>query len=32
MRYSGFKVIKEALTGNKGWKPVWRDPGAAAAL
>jgi len=26
MRYSGFKVIKEALTGHKGWKPVWRDP------
>ena len=26
MRYSGFRVIKEALTGHKGWKPVWRDP------
>lgn len=26
MRYSGFKVIKEALTGHKGWKPVWRNP------
>jgi len=26
MRYSGFKVIKEALTGHKGWKPVWRKP------
>jgi heterotetrameric sarcosine oxidase beta subunit len=26
MRYSGFKVFKEGLTGNKGWKPVWRDP------
>ena len=26
MRYSGFQVIKEALTGHKGWKPVWRDP------
>ena len=26
MRYSGFKVIKEALTGHKGWKPAWRDP------
>ncbi|GAA0395510.1 sarcosine oxidase subunit beta [Cocleimonas flava] len=25
-RYSGFKVIKEALTGHKGWKPVWRTP------
>ena len=26
MNYSGFKVIKEALTGHKGWKPAWRDP------
>ncbi|MEP0960413.1 MAG: sarcosine oxidase subunit beta family protein [Roseobacter sp.] len=26
MRYSGFKVIKEALTGHRGWKPAWRDP------
>jgi len=26
MRYSGFRVIKEALTGHKGWKPAWRDP------
>ncbi|MTI11012.1 sarcosine oxidase subunit beta family protein [Curvivirga aplysinae] len=26
MRYSGFSVIREALRGNKGWKPVWRDP------
>ena len=25
MRYSGFRVIKEALTGHKGWKPTWRD-------
>jgi len=26
MRYSGLKVIKEALTGHKGWRPAWRDP------
>ncbi len=26
MRYSGLRVIKEALTGHKGWKPHWRDP------
>jgi len=26
MGYSGFKVIWEGLTGNKGWKPVWRSP------
>ena len=26
MRFSGLKVLKEGLTGNKGWKPHWRDP------
>jgi len=26
MRYSGFRIAKEALTGHKGWTPVWRDP------
>ena len=26
MRYSALKIMTEALTGNKGWKPVWRDP------
>ena len=26
MRYSGFRVIKEALTGHKGWTPAWRNP------
>ena len=26
MRYSGFRIIKEALTGHIGWKPAWRDP------
>ncbi|WP_068118822.1 sarcosine oxidase subunit beta family protein [Tropicimonas marinistellae] len=25
MRYSGLRLIKEALTGNKGWVPAWRD-------
>ena len=25
MHYSGFKVIKEALTGHRGWGPAWRD-------
>ena len=24
-RFSGFKVLKEALTGHKGWEPTWRD-------
>ncbi|MBR3369712.1 MAG: sarcosine oxidase subunit beta family protein [Rhodobacteraceae bacterium] len=26
MRYSGFKILKEALSGHKGWTPAWRDP------
>jgi heterotetrameric sarcosine oxidase beta subunit len=31
MRYSGFRVIREALTGHKGWTPAWRDPEPQAA-
>ncbi len=31
MRYSGFRVIAEALTGHKGWQPAWRDPEPQAA-
>ncbi|MBU2937183.1 MULTISPECIES: sarcosine oxidase subunit beta family protein [Pacificibacter] len=26
MRFSGFRVIKEALTGHKGWGQLWRNP------
>jgi len=26
MQYSGFALLKEALRGNRGWKPAWRDP------
>ncbi len=26
MGYSGFQILKEGLFGQKGWKPVWRDP------
>ena len=26
MRYSALKILKEAITGNKGWEPVWREP------
>ena len=26
MRYSALKILSEAITGNKGWKPVWREP------
>ena len=26
MRYSGFRLLTEALRGNTGWKPAWRDP------
>jgi len=25
MRFSGFKIISEALRGNKGWDATWRD-------
>jgi len=26
MRFSALRVLKEGLTGNKGWTPHWRDP------
>jgi sarcosine oxidase subunit beta len=26
MRYSAFRVFREAVTGHKGWRPVWRKP------
>ena len=26
MRYSALKIFTEGLTGNKGWKPAWREP------
>jgi sarcosine oxidase subunit beta len=26
MRYSAWSVLREGLTGNAGWTPVWRDP------
>jgi methylglutamate dehydrogenase subunit A len=26
MRYSAFNLIKNALNGNKDWKPAWRKP------
>jgi sarcosine oxidase subunit beta len=25
MRFSGWRVLREGLTGNKGWRPHWRD-------
>ncbi len=31
MRFSGFRVLREALTGHKGWGPLWRDPAPQAA-
>ncbi|TBX20995.1 sarcosine oxidase subunit beta family protein [Nioella sediminis] len=30
MRYSGWQVIKQGLSGNRGWKPAWRDPAPKA--
>ena len=26
MRYSIFQILGQALKGNRGWKPVWREP------
>ena len=26
MRYSALRILKEGLTGNRGWQPVWREP------
>ncbi|WP_457647465.1 sarcosine oxidase subunit beta family protein [Profundibacter sp.] len=26
MRFSGWQVLRQGLTGNKGWKPQWRNP------
>jgi heterotetrameric sarcosine oxidase beta subunit len=26
MRYSALKIFMQGLTGNKGWKPLWREP------
>lgn len=31
MRYSGLRVFWEALRGNAGWEPAWRDPVPQAA-
>jgi methylglutamate dehydrogenase subunit A len=30
MRYSGWRVIGEALRGHRGWRPAWRDPDPAS--
>ena len=26
MAYSAFRIFREGLTGDRGWKPVWREP------
>ena len=26
MRYSVLQILKQGLTGNRGWTPVWREP------
>jgi len=26
MRFSGWQVLRQGLTGNRGWKPQWRNP------
>lgn len=30
MRYSGFRVLAQGLTGNRGWRPAWRKPAPKA--
>ncbi|WP_425099735.1 sarcosine oxidase subunit beta family protein [Tropicibacter sp. S64] len=30
MRFSGLRVLKEGLTGNRGWTAHWRDPAPKA--
>jgi len=25
MKYSGFRLLREALTGHRGWQPAWKD-------
>jgi sarcosine oxidase subunit beta len=26
LRYSAFQILRQALTGDRGWAPAWRDP------
>ncbi|MEM7295754.1 MAG: FAD-dependent oxidoreductase, partial [Pseudomonadota bacterium] len=26
MAFSALRLLKEGLTGNRGWRPHWRDP------
>ena len=26
MRYSALSILGQALSGNRGWKPAWREP------
>ena len=32
MRYSALSLVKNALTGNRSWKPAWRDATPKAEL
>lgn len=31
MRFSGMRLLREALRGHTGWQPLWRDPDPAPA-
>eukprot|EP00439_Symbiodinium_sp_Y106_P088366 s1_g902.t1 len=31
MRYSAFNLLRNALSGHKNWKPVWREPEPASS-
>ncbi len=30
MKYSGWKIFTQALVGNRGWRPMWRNPNPKA--
>jgi len=31
MRYSALEIVKQGFSGNRGWKPLWRDPAPKSA-
>ncbi len=31
MKYSVLEILRQGLTGNKGWQPLWRNPGPKPA-
>ncbi|MGE0801064.1 MAG: sarcosine oxidase subunit beta family protein [Lautropia sp.] len=31
LRYSAWRILKETLTGHRGWRPLWRNPDPQSA-